>query len=219
MSRKRTYSGNEIDILFDARRCIHAERCVHGLRSVFDRDRRPWVDPDGASADEVMAVVGRCPTGALAAIRHDGADEERPDARVSVTISPDGPAYVRGDLRVGVPGEVDPRTEARIALCRCGHSAHKPFCDNAHVDAGFEGETLREMPERAVAEASEPAGATVEVRENGPVILRGSVRFEAADGTVGWITNPALCRCGRSQNKPFCDGSHKDGQFIAPGAG
>jgi CDGSH-type Zn-finger protein/uncharacterized Fe-S cluster protein YjdI len=219
MSRKRTYSGEEIDISFDARRCIHAERCVHGLPSVFDPDRRPWVDPDGAGVEEVMAAVARCPTGALAASRHDRAEPERPDPRVSVKIMSDGPAYIRGDLRVGVPGEEALRAESRIALCRCGHSAHKPFCDNAHVDAGFEGETLGEMPVRAVDEAPEPAGATVEVRENGPVILRGTVQFEAADGTVGWISNPALCRCGRSQTKPFCDGSHKDGQFIAPGAG
>ena len=192
---------------------------MHGLPGVFDPERRPWIDPDAGTTDEILEAVRRCPTGALAATRHDGAEGERPDPHVSVTVTPDGPVHIRGDLGVGVPGEPDPLPEARVALCRCGRSGNKPFCDNAHLEAGFEGEVLEDMPERAVAEAPPPGGAVVEVRENGPVIVRGTVRFEASDGTVGWIANPALCRCGQSGTKPFCDGSHKDGGFIAPGAG
>ena len=217
MSGTRTYSGQDVDISFDPRRCIHAERCVRGLPGVFDPKRRPWVDPDGASADEVVEAVRQCPTGALTAARHDGGAAEEADARVSVVCVPDGPVYVRGDLSVGIPGSADRVRVFRAAFCRCGHSANKPFCDNAHVDAGFSAGDLAEVPERAVDDAPDPGGADVTPLENGPLLLNGVVKFTDETGAEGWITNPALCRCGLSGNKPFCDGSHKDGAFVSPG--
>ena len=89
MSKPRTYEGQNADITFDLARCIHAEECVHGLPGVFDAEGRPWVNPDGATADEIMDVVGRCPTGALSAKRHDGGADEVPDARklIQLTLS------------------------------------------------------------------------------------------------------------------------------------
>jgi len=219
MSRVRTYEGPEAQITFDARKCIHAEECVHGLPDVFDAEKRPWIDAAGASADEIAAAVAKCPTGALEIARHDGGAEERADATVSATVAPDGPVYVRGRLTVGIPGEADPVQETRAAFCRCGESANKPFCDNAHIDASFRGGSIAEMPERAVADAPESGGAAVTPLEDGPLFLEGVVRFTAEDGTEGWITNPALCRCGLSGTKPFCDGSHKDGAFVSPGPG
>ena len=56
----------------------------------------------------------------------------------SITPYPDGPFIVRGDVRLetadGVPIERRRRT---VALCRCGLSAIKPFCDGTHKPAGF----------------------------------------------------------------------------------
>lgn len=63
-SRKR-YGGAEIDVTFDPGMCAHAGECVRGLPSVFDVQARPWIRPDGAPADAVSEVVGRCPSGAL----------------------------------------------------------------------------------------------------------------------------------------------------------
>lgn len=219
MSRPRTYEGKDADITFDVRRCIHAERCVHGLPGVFDPNGRPWVNADGASADEIMAVVAACPTGALTAARKDGGTGEAPDAHVSVSCAADGPVHVRGDLTVGVPGSDEPLRVARAAFCRCGESANKPFCDNAHIDAGFEAGDLEELPERAVDQAPDAGGAVANPLENGPLLVNGVVKFTDENGNAGWIANPALCRCGLSDNKPFCDGSHKDGAFESPGAG
>ncbi|MEA2348024.1 MAG: hypothetical protein QOG62_1811 [Thermoleophilaceae bacterium] len=62
---KRIYEGKDIDVGFDADVCQHAAECVKGLPSVFDTKRKPWILPDGASADEVAAQIGRCPSGAL----------------------------------------------------------------------------------------------------------------------------------------------------------
>lgn len=65
----QTYEGDEVTITFDPNLCIHSEECVHGLPAVFDPSRRRWIRPDAASADEVVAAVARCPSGALRARR------------------------------------------------------------------------------------------------------------------------------------------------------
>jgi len=55
-----------------------------------------------------------------------------------VTAYPDGPLLVRGDVEiVGTDGEPVPRRRRTVALCRCGLSALKPFCDSSHKAAGF----------------------------------------------------------------------------------
>jgi len=55
-------------------------------------------------------------------------------------------------------------------------------------------------------------------REDGPYLIAGSATYTDADGneqtTSG--TMVALCRCGGSKNKPFCDGTHRDIHFTAP---
>jgi hypothetical protein len=55
-----------------------------------------------------------------------------------VTPCPDGPLLVRGDIEiVGVDGLPVPNRRRTVALCRCGLSALKPFCDGSHKVAGF----------------------------------------------------------------------------------
>jgi CDGSH iron-sulfur domain-containing protein 3 len=58
---------------------------------------------------------------------------------------------------------------------------------------------------------------TIKVRESGPYLVRGSVTLTDADGNLYTIEgeNLALCRCGGSQTKPFCDGSHRTNGFTA----
>ncbi len=64
MSRK-DYVGGERTVSFDPEVCIHAAECVKGLPQVFDTNKRPWIQPDGAPGEAVDAQVGRCPSGAL----------------------------------------------------------------------------------------------------------------------------------------------------------
>lgn len=64
MSRK-SYVGTEVTVSFDPEVCVHAANCVRGLPAVFDTKARPWIQPDNASAADVIAQVGRCPSGAL----------------------------------------------------------------------------------------------------------------------------------------------------------
>ena len=62
---RKTYAGADVAVSFDPEVCEHAAECVRGLPSVFDTKKRPWIQPDGAAAADVIEVVGRCPSGAL----------------------------------------------------------------------------------------------------------------------------------------------------------
>lgn len=57
----------------------------------------------------------------------------------------------------------------------------------------------------------------IKVRENGPYLVRGKVTLTDADGNAYTVEGPnvALCRCGGSQTKPFCDGTHRTNGFAA----
>ncbi len=60
---------------------------------------------------------------------------------------------------------------------------------------------------------------TIKTRENGPLLVTGPVRLIDHLGNVydtAGKPNIALCRCGASRSKPFCDGTHRDCQFVAP---
>ncbi|NJP94706.1 CDGSH iron-sulfur domain-containing protein [Nonomuraea sp. FMUSA5-5] len=60
------------------------------------------------------------------------------DVRVTVTPCEDGPLLVRGPFElVTQDGEVIPAGRATVALCRCGRSSTKPFCDGSHKATGF----------------------------------------------------------------------------------
>ena len=136
---KKAYRGKEIVVTFDKDTCIHAGECVRGLPGVFDVDQRPWVQPDNATADQVRAVVAKCPTEALQ-IQEDGDAVEAPTAGVTVTVLEGGPLMVDGPCVVRSPSGDVLKEGEKTALCRCGHSANKPFCDGAHKAAGLEAE-------------------------------------------------------------------------------
>lgn len=212
----REYEGEDILVRFDLRRCIHAEECVHGLPEVFDRDDRPWVKPDGADADRTADVVMRCPTGALHFERRDGGREEPvPESNV-VRAEPDGPLYVRGNVEIVDSDGALKLGDTRVALCRCGASSNKPFCDNAHIDSGFRHPGT--LPDEPPADQELVPGEKLRVtpRPNGSLLLEGSfvVRDAAGERDVKRV-KVSLCRCGASNRKPFCDGTHKEIGFTA----
>jgi hypothetical protein len=110
---------------------------VHRLPTVFRPDERPWIVVDAEDADRVAAVVEECPTGALHYRRLDGGPEESAPPETTIDPRPNGPLFVRGQLRiVDAEGQVI-REDTRAALCRCGGSENKPFCDGTHRRIGF----------------------------------------------------------------------------------
>jgi uncharacterized Fe-S cluster protein YjdI/CDGSH-type Zn-finger protein len=131
MTRRR-YPGKNIEVSFDLDQCIHVGECLRRLPETFALDRRPWISPDAANADDVAAVVERCPSGALQYRRLDGGPDEGGPQHATVTPLRNGPLLVRGRIEVR---REDGTLEAmpRATLCRCGFSANKPFCDNTHL--------------------------------------------------------------------------------------
>ena len=172
--------------------------------------------------------------------------------------------------------------QEKYALCRCGHSENKPFCDGTHVKIHFKGtETagnesylrhpkivegqalkledvenlcvharfcmraggiwnltkqsgIKEARDTAIEEACNCPSGRLVIRdkksgqviepdleksivvieyparnEHGPLWVRGGIPVESAEGKTYTVRNRVtLCRCGKSENKPFCDGSH-----------
>jgi CDGSH-type Zn-finger protein len=102
----------------------------------------------------------------------------------------------------------------RAALCRCGASDNKPFCDNSHEKSGFRDRGA--IGERGEGLAVTGGKLVVKRAKNGPLLLSGNVALVTSAGRVAWRGDKcALCRCGESENKPFCDGSHKAAGFEA----
>lgn len=133
----REYRTDAIAVIWDAARCIHSANCIRSLPRVFNPADRPWIHLERAEADAVAAAVARCPTGALHARRLDGGPEESVPSPATITVMSNGPLYLHGDVTVIDAGGATIRRDMRMALCRCGHSAHKPFCDNTHRQIGF----------------------------------------------------------------------------------
>ena len=136
-SHKQTYKTDAIEVTFEPKICIHAARCVMGLPNVFRPEERPWVHLQNATTDEIAEVVMTCPTGALEFHRLDGGPQEEPDAQPTIEPRPNGPLFVRGDLDIIDASGTVVRHVTRAALCRCGGSENKPFCDGTHRRIGF----------------------------------------------------------------------------------
>ncbi len=139
MSDQKVYTSPDITVTYELKKCIHAKACVRGLPQVFDTTARPWIQPNNAAADEIAGVIQRCPTGALQYHRTDGQPDEVPPTEVTVQVRPNGPLFVRGAVKVTDTEGTVLFDSARMALCRCGGSENKPFCDGTHRKNGFKG--------------------------------------------------------------------------------
>ena len=164
---RHTYRGAAIEVSFDLGECVHIGECLRRLPEVFELRRRPWISTEGASADEIAAVVERCPSGALQYRRLDGGPQESGPEPAVVTPMRNGPLLVRGRLEVRHDdGTVE--VLPRATLCRCGGSLNKPFCDNTHLRNGFRapGEVfhielspVRPVIDRPMTQREDPRGA------------------------------------------------------------
>ena len=86
--------------------------------------------------------------------------------------------------------EVRARLQHMVDLCPSGRIAHAATADAEPDEPEFE--------------------PSIAVIRDGPLWVRGGIPVESADGTTYEVRNRVtLCRCGRSSNKPFCDGTHK----------
>ena len=206
---RKTYKGKDIDVSFDGDLCIHARECVTGLPGVFEANASgPWIHPDAASVERIVAVAYACPSGAVGYHRKDGVADETPPEINTVRVKENGPLAIHADLML--EGE---SIGCRATLCRCGASRNKPYCDGSHGAAGFS--ASGEPPSKGL-ETLDCRGGPLDVRpvKNGPLLVNGPLEIMAGAGrAIDRTMTTALCRCGASQNKPYCDGSHTEVDF------
>jgi uncharacterized Fe-S cluster protein YjdI len=62
---EHSFPGQGLTIIYDDEVCTHSANCVRLLPAVFDADRTPWIEPDAAAVDAIIAVIAACPSGAL----------------------------------------------------------------------------------------------------------------------------------------------------------
>jgi CDGSH-type Zn-finger protein/uncharacterized Fe-S cluster protein YjdI len=192
-------------------RCIHSRHCVLQRPGVFIANAPgAWIAPDAADSAATIATILDCPSGALAyEPQAGGVAESAPPVNV-IRIRENGPLEFHAELDIA--GD---KGHFRATLCRCGLSQNKPYCDSSHVAGHFQatGEPATQQSE-ALAVRNGPL--KVSPAPNGPLLVQGNV--ETCSGTGRTITRTqktALCRCGASENKPFCDGSHQRVGFTA----
>jgi CDGSH-type Zn-finger protein/uncharacterized Fe-S cluster protein YjdI len=208
-----TAEGTDIEVNFDGKRCIHARRCVTGEPSVFRANvEGPWIDANGATADEILRVAINCPSGAITVRRKDSGAGEPPPKMNKVLVRENGPLAFHADMELDGHGPMQ-----RATLCRCGLSQNKPFCDNSHIKGGFVATGEPEAKESTLAITDLVGPVTVKPTPNGPYMVSGRLEIESGTGrNVNRVEKAFLCRCGHSSNKPYCDGSHKAAGFVAP---
>ena len=196
--------GKRVLLQFEGKRCIHSRNCVLGRPDVFVPNvQGEWIHPDAATPEALAELAHACPSGAIRYQRLDGGAQETAPMVNLVRIRENGPLALHGELQLEGQG-----AGFRATLCRCGASKNKPFCDAAHVGAGFtasgEAPTAESVP---LAERNGPL--VVKPLPNGPLLVTGNVEVVTGTGrTIARAQKLALCRCGHSANKPYCDGTH-----------
>ena len=131
---------------------------------------------------------------------------ERRRQRAEAEAEPEGAA---GHLR-----EITTSAGYRLTLCRCGASKNKPFCDGSHHETGFN--ATGEPPAGDKIEMLAVRDGPIEIapQADGPLMVRGNMEIISGTGRmVARMQAARFCRCGHSQNKPFCDGSHVKAGF------
>jgi CDGSH-type Zn-finger protein len=128
---------------------------------------------------------------------------KRLDVANELLVTTGGPLKMTGNITlIHEDGTVE--NSNALTLCRCGASKHKPYCDDQHLEIEF-------FDSGAVSQLSDwmpvtrPQTVTVTAVKNGPLKFRGYLRIYNKRGQECITMNGALCRCGKSSKKPFCD--------------
>lgn len=145
----RDYSNKDITVHWRPAKCIHATICYVRLREVFDPSRRPWIDLNRASTEEIIDIVNQCPTDALTYTKIEATKETTPndkekttqslndDSKTKIQILKDGPALISGEFSIKDIDGNQLASANSVAICRCGKSLSMPFCDGTHNKIGF----------------------------------------------------------------------------------
>lgn len=141
----KEYSNGEVTVFWRSELCIHSANCLIGLPDVFNTRKRPWINVHASNSKEIMKIIDTCPSRALTYLKSTKFVTSKPRKSVKVKskfarvqILKDGPALVTGNFILRDAKKKKIRIENEVAaLCRCGASKKKPFCDGTHQSIGF----------------------------------------------------------------------------------
>jgi len=134
----KKYIKEELTIVWEPKKCIHAAVCVKELPGVYDPNAKPWIKPENASVDQLKSQIEKCPSGALSYEQKEITNQIK-NMNTEVELMKNGPLLVKGNVDVKSHDGTVVTKEKMTAFCRCGASANKPYCDGKHKQAGFEG--------------------------------------------------------------------------------
>ncbi len=131
---KKEYTNGEVTITWDPSKCIHAGNCVRGLPQVFQPKERPWIRIDAAHTKQLIDQIKNCPSGALGYYMNtaEPAGEGDGDQPTIIEIVDDGPILIHGSIDLKFNARTMQLKKKITALCRCGQSSNKPYCDGSH---------------------------------------------------------------------------------------
>lgn len=146
----RKYTNDEVTVVWKPDLCIHSTACWHGLGEVFKPKERPWIQPQNSTTDKIIEQVRKCPSGALSyylnkeKVEANDANDQAPIAEAGhitamVEVSANGPYLINQECVIKYADGREERKNGTIALCRCGASNNKPFCDGTHNEIEFKG--------------------------------------------------------------------------------
>lgn len=136
----KKYTNGDLTVVWKPKKCIHSGICVAELPQVYDPKKKPWIEAENASIEELKAQIDKCPSAALTYyIKDENKETIKTETMVKMTINKNGPLLVKGDIElINADGSTEVKSEV-TAFCRCGASDNKPFCDGRHNKIGFIG--------------------------------------------------------------------------------
>lgn len=144
--RRKAYSNDDITVIWKPDVCIHSTKCWKASVAIFNPKRRPWIDMSAGTTEQIIKIVDNCPSGALSYERIKNLSGKKAQAvqdqqsQPTVQVSKGGPYIVKGKFVLVGTDEQEVTKEGSVALCRCGGSNNKPFCDGTHRKIGFDQE-------------------------------------------------------------------------------
>lgn len=182
--RRDDYVGKKITIHDNRGICSHAGFCTDGLPSVWRMNAEPWIDPDGAPVEKIIETIKKCPSGALS-YSIEGKEYRDQKREPAVRVTKDGPYYVTGGVELTNISPGQGASKEHYALCRCGGSKNKPFCDGTHWYIDFYDEKQSTSGDRTAVVETEVKWYRVAGLEEIP---EGSVKQVSAGNKIVALT-------------------------------
>ncbi len=141
----KPYSNGEVTVYWRPELCIHSANCIIGLPEVFNTKKKPWVNIHGSDSKSIIRAVDSCPSRALTYSKSNkfvttnvSSKDRKKSKYARVQILNGGPALITGNFILRDIHKKKIKIENEVAaICRCGGSKKKPFCDGSHLSIGF----------------------------------------------------------------------------------